>query len=195
MDDGTLLSVEPGPGRLLGLFNLYVLPRRLTLNFRDVVDKGLAFDKARAAFVIRNGQAYSREAMITTPSSNIEISGRIGLATRDYNERVSIKPKIGSGVAIASAVIGGPAIGAAVFAVQKLLEKPLSEISAVSYQLKGSWDDPQIVEPHAEGQPEGQAQSDADNPADNTAESEIQEDKDNAVSDAASSERSDATAG
>ena len=152
MDDGTLLSIEPGPGRLLGLFNLYVLPRRLTLNFRDVVDEGLAFDKARAAFVIRHGQAYSREAMITTPSSNIEISGRIGLATRDYNERVSIKPKIGSGVAIASAVIGGPAIGAAVFAVQKLLEKPLSEISAVSYRLKGSWDDPQIVEPHAEGQ-------------------------------------------
>ncbi|ROO26982.1 hypothetical protein SAJA_10185 [Salinisphaera japonica YTM-1] len=195
MDDGTLLSVEPGPGRLLGLFNLYVLPRRLTLNFRDVVDKGLAFDKARAAFVIRNGQAYSRKAMITTPSSNIEISGRIGLATRDYNERVSIKPKIGSGVAIASAVIGGPAIGAAVFAVQKLLEKPLSEISAVSYRLKGSWDDPQIVEPHAEGQPEGQAQSDADNPADNTAESETQEDKGNAVSEAASSEHSDATAG
>lgn len=165
MDDGSLLSVEPGPGRLLGLFNLYVLPRRLTLNFRDVVDKGLAFDKARAKFLIRNGQAFSKNAMVVTPSSNIEITGRVGLATRDYDERVSIQPKLGSGVAIASAVLGGPAVGAAVFAVQKLLEKPLSDISAVSYRLKGSWDDPQIIEPHAEGRPADDPPDDDEAPA------------------------------
>lgn len=151
LDDGTLLTVEPGPGRLLGLFNLYVLPRRLELNFRDVVDKGLAFDKIRADFQLENGQAYSRNALIKTPSSDVRIAGRIGLATRDYDERVQIRPKLGSGVAIASAVLGGPIIGAAVFAVQELLQKPISHFSAVSYRLKGSWDDPQITDPSALG--------------------------------------------
>lgn len=151
LDDGSLLTVNPGAGRLLGLFNLYVLPRRLLLNFRDVVDKGLAFDKIQADFDIRQGQAYSDNAQIHTPSSNIGISGRIGLATRDYDERVRIQPKLGSGVALASAVIGGPVVGAAVFAVQEILKKPIEHFSSISYRLQGSWDDPQIIDPTAEG--------------------------------------------
>lgn len=149
LDKGTLLSVEPGPGRLLGLFNFYVLPRRLRLDFRDVVDKGMAFDKARADFDIQNGQAYSDNLVIKTPSSNIGINGRVGLATRDYDEHVTISPKLGSGVAIASAVFGGPIVGAAVFAVQELLKKPIQQFSSIGYTLKGSWDDPQITDPSA----------------------------------------------
>ncbi|HET7313119.1 YhdP family protein [Salinisphaera sp.] len=149
LDHGTLLTVEPGPGRLLGLFNLYVLPRRLRLDFRDVVDKGMAFDKVRADFNIRQGQAFSDNARILTPSAKIRITGRIGIATRDYNEHVTITPQLGSGVAIASAVLGGPIVGAAVFAVQELLKKPIQHFSSVSYNLKGSWDDPQIVNPQA----------------------------------------------
>lgn len=149
LDDGTLLTVEPGPGRLLGLFNLYVLPRRLRLDFRDVVDKGMAFDKVRAKFRILQGQAYSDDTHIATPSSKIGITGRIGLATRDYDEYITITPKVGSGVAIASAVLGGPVVGAAVFAVQELLKKPIQYFSSVGYSLKGSWDDPQIVNPSA----------------------------------------------
>ena len=149
MDHGTLLSVEPGPGRLLGLFNLYVLPRRLRLDFRDVVDKGMAFDKVRADFDIHNGNAFSKNARIKTPSSNITINGRIGLAARDYDEHVTITPKVGSGLAIASALFGGPFIGAAVFAVQELLKQPIKDFSSVGYTLKGSWDNPTIADPVA----------------------------------------------
>ncbi|RJS93529.1 YhdP family protein [Salinisphaera sp. Q1T1-3] len=164
LDDGSFPTVEPGAGRLLGLFNLYVLPRRLLdLNFRDVVDKGLAFDKVRADFLIRNGQAYSENATIKTPSSNIDIAGRIGLATRDYDERVRIQPKLGSGVTLASTVLGGPIVGAAVFAVQELLKKPIEHFSTISYRLKGNWDDPKIVDPQAEtgpGEPNAGAKPD-----------------------------------
>src|SRR5207248_3104628 len=39
--DGQLRAVEPGAGRVLGLLNFYALPRRLTLNFRDIWSKGL----------------------------------------------------------------------------------------------------------------------------------------------------------
>ncbi|WP_423822869.1 YhdP family protein [Salinisphaera sp. SPP-AMP-43] len=160
LDDGALLTVEPGPGRLLGLFNLYVLPRRLRLDFRDVVDKGMAFDKVRAKFRILQGQAYSDDTHIATPSSKIGITGRIGLATRDYDEYVTITPKVGSGVAIASAVLGGPVVGAAVFAVQELLKKPIQYFSSVGYNLKGSWDDPQIVNPSANGTDDPKDQAD-----------------------------------
>ncbi len=150
LDDGTLLSVEPGAARVLGLTNLYVLPRRLRLDFRDVVDKGLAFDSLRAQFNIENGDAYSDGVTVQTPSSKIRMSGRIGLAARDYDERVTIMPKFGSSVAIASGVLGGPVVGAAVFAFQELFKQPLQKFSSIAYTLKGSWDDPKISDPSAE---------------------------------------------
>ncbi|MES1924809.1 DUF3971 domain-containing protein [Salinisphaera sp. T31B1] len=154
LDDGTLLSVEPGAARVLGLMNLYVLPRRLRLDFRDVVDEGMAFDSIRARFDLAHGNAYSDGVTIETPSSKIRMSGRIGLAARDYDERVTIMPKLGSGVAIASGVIGGPLVGAAVFAFQELFKKPIQKFSSIAYTLKGSWDDPTISEPSAEPSPE-----------------------------------------
>ena len=149
LDNGTVTAVEPGAARVLGLFNLYVLPRRLRLDFRDVVDEGLAFDKVRAHFRIENGNAYSDNVRITTPSSKIHMSGRIGLAARDYDQRVTITPKAGSGVAIASTVFGGPLVGAAVFALQDLFKKPIEKFSRIAYTLKGSWDDPRIEQPSA----------------------------------------------
>lgn len=150
LDDGQLTSIEPGAARMLGLFNLYILPRRLQLDFGDVVEEGLAFDKVRAQFNIVDGNAYTKGTRIETPSSEISITGRIGLAARDYDERVTIMPKVGSGVAIASTVFGGPLVGAAVLAVQELLKQPIQDASRISYTLKGSWDDPSIAEPDAQ---------------------------------------------
>ncbi|MBS62275.1 YhdP family protein [Salinisphaera sp.] len=150
LDNGTFTAVEPGAARVLGLVNLYVLPRRLRLDFRDVVDEGLAFDKVRANFRIENGDAYSDNVRIDTPSSQIRMSGRIGLAARDYDERVTIVPKVGSGVTVASTVLGGPLVGAAVFAMQELFKKPIKKFSSIAYTLKGSWDNPRIEQPSAE---------------------------------------------
>ncbi len=149
LDDGTLVSIEPGAGRVVGLFNLYVLPRRIMLDFRDVVDEGLAFDKIRGTFDIRQGNAYTDNLAIETPSSVIRIDGRIGLAARDYDETVTIVPKLGGGMTLAGTVLGGPVLGAALFAIQELLKRPIQDASSISYKLQGSWDDPQIVEPSA----------------------------------------------
>jgi len=150
LDDGTLLSVEPGAGRVLGLTNLYVLPRRLRLDFRDVVDKGLAFDSLNGEFNIDSGNAYTDGLTIETPSSEIAMTGRIGLAARDYDERVTIMPKLGSSVAIASGVLGGPIVGAAVFAFQEMFKEPLQKFSSIAYTLKGSWDEPEFSDPSAQ---------------------------------------------
>jgi uncharacterized protein YhdP len=62
---------------------------------------------------------------------------------------VTITPKVGSGVAIASTVFGGPLVGAAVFALQDLFKKPIEKFSRIAYTLKGSWDDPRIEQPSA----------------------------------------------
>lgn len=148
--NGRLLAVEPGAGRVLGLVNFYALPRRLLLDFRDVLGKGTAFDELKGNFRIESGNAYTDNLAIETSSAEIRITGRVGLAARDYDQRVTIVPQVSSAAAIAGTVLGGPAVGAAVWVAQQLLDKPLGDLTRVSYHLTGSWDDPQIEEPTAE---------------------------------------------
>jgi uncharacterized protein YhdP len=42
---GQFTQLEPGVGRLLGVLSLQALPRRITLDFRDVFSEGFAFDR------------------------------------------------------------------------------------------------------------------------------------------------------
>src|SRR5699024_2743297 len=150
LTDGALKSIEPGAGRLLGLLNLYALPSRTMLDFSDVVSEGLAFDRISGYFEIISGDAFTDNLVIQTPAARIRIVGRVGLAARDYDQTVTIVPKFGSSLTLAGAVLGGPAVGAAVFALQQLLETPLQNASSITYQLQGSWEQPKIVDPRAE---------------------------------------------
>lgn len=150
LKDGRLLAVEPGAGRVLGLVNFYALPRRLLLDFRDVLGKGTSYDRLKGDFRIESGDAYTDNLAIDTPSAEIRIKGRVGLAARDYDQRVTITPQMSGAATMAGTVLGGPAVGAAVWAAQQLLDRPLGELTRVSYHLTGSWDDPQIEEPTAD---------------------------------------------
>jgi uncharacterized protein (TIGR02099 family) len=144
LEKGVLMSVEPGAGRVLGLLNFYALPRRLTLDFRDVVSKGLAFDTLKGDFRLEQGNAWTDNLKIRGPSLQMEITGRVGIAARDYDQKVTIHPQVSAGVALAGTALGGPAVGLGLLLAQRLFKKPLEEMSELSYRLRGPWDNPTI---------------------------------------------------
>lgn len=145
VDDGTLRAVEPGAGRVLGLVNFYTLPRRLSFNFKDVLGQGLAFDRISGDFQLAEGQAHTTNLTVDAPSLRMETRGRIGLADRDYDQRVTVYPDVSSGVTLASALLGGPAVGALVLLAQEILDKPLDQATQLSYRLSGSWENPKVT--------------------------------------------------
>jgi uncharacterized protein YhdP len=145
MEKGSLLAVNPGAGRVLGLMNFYALPRRLTLDFRDVVSEGFTFDTLSGNFSITRGNAFTDDLKMNGPSAKMKIRGRVGLAARDYDQVVQIEPQVSSGVAVAGAALGGPAVGAMLLLAQQLFKKPLNEVSELTYHLGGSWDNPEIT--------------------------------------------------
>lgn len=144
LENGELMAVEPGAGRVLGLLNFYALPRRLTLDFSDVVSKGLAFDTLKGDFRIEQGNAWTDNLKIRGPSLQMEIEGRVGLAARDYDQKVTIHPQVSPGVALAGTALGGPAVGLGLLLAQQLFKKPLEDISELSYRLSGPWENPSI---------------------------------------------------
>jgi uncharacterized protein (TIGR02099 family) len=147
--DGQLVNVEPGAtGRVLGLLSVSSLPRRLTLDFSDLFADGFSFDSIEGSFLVDSGNAYTNDLVVDGPAARIEISGRVGLADKDYDQLVSVTPYIKSGLSIAGALAGGPAVGAVMIVAETLLKdqlEPLNKLARKQYTVTGPWTDPVVT--------------------------------------------------
>ena len=149
---GQLLDVDPGMGRMVGLFNVQNLLRRLTLDFSDLMQPGMGFDRMTGEFAFKRGQAYTDNLTIEAPAARIEIKGRTNLKERDYDQRITVIPRLGGALSVAGTLAGGPAVGAAVLVAERLLQKGIEQATQYRYALTGSWDHPVmelLEEPHS----------------------------------------------
>ncbi len=144
-EEGQVLSLEPGAGgRALGLLSLGALQRRLTLDFSDLTDKGLAFDEVRGDFELRDGDAYTRNLVLKGPAAEVGIVGRTGLRARDYDQTVKVTGNLGGTLVAAGTLAGGPAVGAALLLFSKVFKEPLNGMSRGYYRITGNWDTPEV---------------------------------------------------
>ncbi|MGB5335157.1 MAG: YhdP family protein [Woeseiaceae bacterium] len=148
--DGQLEEVEPGAGRMMGLMSIVELPRRLSLDFRDVFSKGFGFDKIAGTFRIVDGEAYTCDLSLEGPAADIGIVGRAGLAGRDYEQAAVVSANFGNTLPIVGAVVAGPQVAAALLVFSQIFKKPLQEVGQVYYGIRGSWDEPAVETTTAE---------------------------------------------
>ncbi len=149
ISDGRLKKIKPGAARLLGLFNISTLQRRLSLNFKDIFKKGLAFDTIEGDLRFEDSNVYTDNLRMEGPSAKIAIQGRTGLVAKDYDQIVKVNPEISAGLPVAGALLGGPILGAAVLVAEKLgeqLGQDIDKLVTLEYRVTGPWDDPDIHE-------------------------------------------------
>ncbi len=89
LEDGRLRDIEPGAGRMLGLFSVAQLPRRLALDFRDVTDEGLAFNSVQGDFEVRAGNAFTQNLLLRVQRSTWESSAAPASRPRTTTRRSS----------------------------------------------------------------------------------------------------------
>ncbi len=141
---GQLEDVDPGAGRVFGLMSVVALPRRLSLDFRDVFDTGFGFDEITGSFRLVDGEAYTCNLSLAGPAADVGIVGRAGLLTRDYDQTAVVSANVGNTLPIVGAVVAGPQVAAALFIFSQIFKKPLQEMGQIYYGIDGSWDDPVI---------------------------------------------------
>ena len=141
--NGVVKKVEPGmAGRLVGLISLQNLPRRLTLDFSDLFEEGLPFDRIESKkTVINKGVLNSPLFEIEGPSANIRLNGDVDFIKETQDMRVTIEPKI-SDTVTAGALVGGPFTAAIAFLAQKILDDPFNKITTAEYHVTGTWQEP-----------------------------------------------------
>jgi uncharacterized protein YhdP len=144
LQKGQILKVQPGVGRLLGLLSLQSLPRRLTLDFRDLFSNGFAFDKISASVKIEQGILRSDNFKMAGPAADVTIKGETNLQKETQHLKVKVMPRISDTLSLA-ALAGGPLVGAVAFLAQKILKDPLNKIASTEYEIVGTWDNPQEI--------------------------------------------------
>ena len=133
--DGRLTRFEPGvTGHVLGLLTITSLPRRLILDFGDLFKDGFGYDRIEGSFAIEKGNAYTDDLFMESDTAKFEVVGRTGLASKDYDQLVTVIPKISSTLPLVP-----------IWIAQKILDRNVFDKAfAYQYTITGPWAEPAV---------------------------------------------------
>ncbi len=147
---GQFTKIDPGIGKLLGVLSLQALPRRITLDFRDIFSEGFAFDDINGDFTIDNGQMRTDNLKLVGPAAAVALKGDLDLAKETQRLDVRVQPALSSSLSAGAAVLFianplvGLGIGAGALIAQKLFNNPIEQMFSYEYRVTGAWADPVV---------------------------------------------------
>ena len=145
MESGQFLKADPGLAKLLGVLSLQSLPRRLTLDFRDVFSEGFGFDFVRGDITIQQGIAATNNLQMKGVTAAVLMEGRADLAQETQDLKVVVIPEINAGTASLVATVINPALGLGTFLAQMFLRQPLMQAATQTFHIDGTWADPKVT--------------------------------------------------
>lgn len=144
LQGGRFLDAEPGVARLFGILSLQALPRRLLLDFSDVFERGMSFDRIEGEITLAQGQARTANLHVLGVQAAVLIEGSADLLDETQDLRIVAVPEINTaGASLAWAAVN-PALGLGAFVAQLLLNKPVSAAATREFRVTGPWGEPKI---------------------------------------------------
>ncbi|KPC34650.1 Uncharacterized protein ABJ99_4757 [Pseudomonas syringae pv. cilantro] len=148
LNRGQFVEVEGGAQalRVFGLLNFNSIGRRLRLDFSDLLGKGLSYDRVKGLLVASDGVYVTRKPItLTGPSSNLELNGTLDMVSDRVDAKLLVTLPVTNNLPIAALIVGAPAIGGALFLVDKLLGDRVARFASVQYKVEGPWKEPKIT--------------------------------------------------
>ncbi|MCQ4318415.1 TIGR02099 family protein [Stutzerimonas zhaodongensis] len=145
---GQLREVDGGAQalRIFGLLNFDSIGRRLRLDFSDLFSKGLSYDRIKAQLRAAEGVYQTSEPLtVVGPSSNLELDGQLDLVNDRIDAKLLVTLPVSNNLPLAALIVGAPAIGGALFVVDKLLGDKVARFATVQYNVEGPWQSPKIT--------------------------------------------------
>jgi uncharacterized protein YhdP len=142
-EDGRFVEIDPGIGKLLSVMSLQALPRRLTLDFRDVFSKGFAFERIHAAAHVEKGVMTLRDFDMRGSAADVDMKGKVDLVHETQALNVRVVPQLGDTASTALLFVN-PFLFFPAAIAQRILKDPLGHIFAFNYNVTGSWADPKV---------------------------------------------------
>ncbi|MCY1405035.1 hypothetical protein D9M71_202620 [compost metagenome] len=145
---GQFVEVEGGAQalRVFGLLNFNAINRRLRLDFSDLLGKGLSYDRVEGVLAATDGVYVTRRPpKVEGPSSDLELNGTLDLAHDQIDAKLLVTLPVTNNLPLAALIVGAPAVGGALFVVDKLLGDRVARFASVQYSVRGPWQNPRIA--------------------------------------------------
>ncbi|ERB62235.1 hypothetical protein N779_27480, partial [Vibrio coralliilyticus OCN008] len=140
------ISDVSGAARLLGLFSLDSIIRKMQLDFSDVFDNGMAFDSISGSGEIKNGIFLTNDIKMDAVAGDMSIKGLANLNSRTVDAEVNFVPDITSGIPVLTAFAVTPQTALYVLAITTVISPVVEVFTQVNYEVKGPLDAPVVKE-------------------------------------------------
>ncbi|NLC37429.1 MAG: DUF3971 domain-containing protein, partial [Alcaligenaceae bacterium] len=156
LSKGRFINVGSRSARLLEILSLQSVHRLASLNWNPagLLKQGFPFDSLLGQIQLENGVMHSENYRVTGPVATIVIAGNVDLPQEALDLYAVVVPNLDvSGAAIAAGIVVNPLIGVGAFLTQWLLKSPMSKAMTVEYQVRGSFETPdiEVVDSNAAG--------------------------------------------
>ena len=145
VEAGQFMKADPGLAKLLGVLSLQSLPRRFSLDFRDVFSQGFAFDFVRGDITIQQGIAATNNLQMKGVNAAVLLEGKADIAKETQDIQVVVIPEINAGTASLITAVINPALGLGTFLAQLFLREPLMRAATQQFHIDGTWADPRVT--------------------------------------------------
>lgn len=148
LHSGQFVEVDGGAQalRVFGLLNFNAIGRRLRLDFSDLFEKGLAYDRLKGLLVASEGVYVTRTPIkVTGPSSDFELDGTLDMVRERVAANLQVSLPVTNNLPLAALIVGAPAVGGALFLVDRLIGDRVSRFASVHYRVVGPWKEPKIT--------------------------------------------------
>lgn len=145
VERGQFLQADAGAAKLLGILSLQSLPRRLLLDFRDLIQSGFPFDRVDGDIGIDRGQASTRNLRVRGVQALILTEGSADLVKETQDLHVWVVPQFNAGAASLAYAVVNPAVGLGTLLGQLFLSRQLAEATTREFHVTGKWDTPDVA--------------------------------------------------
>ncbi|MGI9324913.1 MAG: YhdP family phospholipid transporter [Pseudomonadales bacterium] len=145
--NGRFIEVESGNNalRIFSLLNFSALAKRMNLDFSDVLGRGISFESLEADVALLDGDLRFRQPMeVTGTGSQFRLSGTVDLDTGALANDMIVTLPLSKGLPwyAAYVAIANPLAGLGVLVGERVLAKPLEQLSSARYRITGTLENP-----------------------------------------------------
>ncbi|MBM6549846.1 YhdP family protein [Marinomonas ostreistagni] len=147
MQDGNFNQIDKIPPflRVLGIFNVDSLAKRLTFDFSDLYESGMPFDRFSSQLEIVDGILKTKQPVrVVSPTAEVTIEGTANLIEETLDERLTATVPITSSLPVAGLLLATPQIAGLLYITDKLIGDQISKVTSIQYKITGPFRDPQV---------------------------------------------------
>lgn len=148
LKDGVFQHVNSRSARLLEVLSLQSLQRILSFNFRtgDEFKDGFPWNSISGDLSLTRGVVHTKDLVVRSPIARIALTGGSDLTQKVWDMEADVRPILDmSGAAVATAFVVNPLAGLSALVTQFLLRNPIERAMSAKYEVKGPWDEPELI--------------------------------------------------